>query len=58
MNRDNYFRCKHCKELFPDEEGIMIEGKGLQCPKGCVETFKQPDYESPLQQDNESKDFI
>lgn len=50
MNRDNYFRCKHCKELYSDEQCILDDVKGYQCPKGCKEPFIQPDYESPLQQ--------
>ena len=52
MNRDKYFRCKHCKQLFPDEQCIIHEIKGLQCPNGCVEPFIQPSYESPFQDDN------
>lgn len=59
MKRDNYFRCKQCKQLFPDEQCILDEVKGYQCPNGCVEGFTQPDYESPLQQENnESQNFI
>lgn len=51
-DRDNYTRCKICKELFPDPDPETLTEeekiKGYQCPRGCVETFKQPPYESPL----------
>jgi hypothetical protein len=49
-NRDNYHRCKHCKELFHQDQCILDNSKGYQCPNGCVEPFVQPPYESPLSQ--------
>ena len=48
MKRDDYFRCRWCKGIFPDSECILDEIKGYQCPKGCIEPFFQPPYESPL----------
>jgi hypothetical protein len=49
-NRDNYTRCKQCGQLFSDETCILDDVKGLLCPNGCVESFEQPAYQSPLQE--------
>lgn len=45
------FRCRFCKELFRDADCVKDPVKGFICPKGCVEPFNQPPYESPLQED-------
>lgn len=55
MNRDNYTRCKHCGQLFPDEQCILSEVTGFKCPNGCEESFEQPPYQSPL--NNEQTQF-
>lgn len=48
-NRDDYFRCRFCKELFLDEYCIPDEITGaLQCPNGCSASYEQDPYESPL----------
>jgi len=47
-NRDNYTRCKFCRELWHKEQCILDGSKGYQCPDGCVETFEQPPYVSPI----------
>lgn len=47
-NRDHYFRCKHCKKLWHQEQCILNEVDGYQCPDGCIESFEQPPYQSPL----------
>lgn len=52
MNRDDYFRCKICKQLFSHDEGILDLDKGYMCPNGCTPPYEQPSYQSPLQ-DNE-----
>lgn len=49
-DRNNYHRCKVCKGLFADSECELDPVKGLICPKGCLEPFEQPAYESPLQE--------
>jgi hypothetical protein len=54
MNRDDFTRCKHCGVLWNDEQCIIDDINGLQCPSGCKEQYQQPDYESPLQNDNQS----
>lgn len=53
-NRDNFTRCKICKKLFPDPEHPTDEEKmnGYKCPNGCVATFNQPAYQSPLISDS------
>lgn len=51
-NRDNYFRCRVCKKLYADTEGVLDPVKGLQCPRGCEPPYDQPEYESPLISDN------
>lgn len=52
MNRDDYTRCKLCKQLFRDdnERRDPVTGAYL-CPNGCKETFTQPPYESPSNAD-------
>jgi len=53
--RDNYFRCRVCRKLFADDDCVLDEVKGYQCPNGCVEPYEQPRYESPLNyEDTES----
>lgn len=52
QKRDDYFRCKICKELFADEDCIVDPVKGFLCPKGCEKSFQQPPYQSPLQSDD------
>ncbi len=52
MSRDNFFRCKHCHQLFADEECFIDADKGIQCPNGCEESFEQPPYQSPLNSDD------
>jgi len=47
-NRDNYFRCKHCRVLYHQEQCILDRVHGYQCPSGCKEEFIQAPYESPL----------
>lgn len=47
-NRDNYVRCKQCGDLWHQEQCILDNIAGYQCPKGCVESYQQPSYESPL----------
>lgn len=47
-NRDNYFRCKHCGQLWHHEQCILDNVKGYQCPSGCIEEFVQAPYESPF----------
>lgn len=48
-NRDDYFRCKHCKGLFPEDGASRDPDTGaFLCPNGCLPTFSQPPYESPL----------
>lgn len=49
MNRDDYYRCKICKQLFKNVECVLDEDEGYQCPNGCVKPFEQPQYESPMQ---------
>ena len=48
MNRDDYFRCKECKQLFSNDECELDQDKGYLCPNGCVKQYKMPDYESPM----------
>ncbi len=49
MNRDDYFRCRFCKVLSPQAEAKRDPDTGAYlCPNGCVPTFEQPPYESPL----------
>lgn len=48
MKRDDYFRCKFCKGLFPDAQCVLDPVEGLQCPQGCKPQYEQPPYESPL----------
>ena len=48
QKRDNYTRCKHCGQLFHEEQCILSEVAGFQCPNGCKESFEQPPYQSPL----------
>jgi hypothetical protein len=48
MDRDKFFRCKHCGQLFPDDKCFYDEVNGYQCPNGCKESFRQPPYESPF----------
>lgn len=51
-NRDDYFRCPHCKKLFHHDECTRDEASGIYiCPSGCRHTFVQPPYEGPLTQD-------
>jgi len=47
-NRDHYVRCKLCKALWHQEQCILDIAKGYQCPAGCVESFEQPAYQSPI----------
>ena len=50
MKRDDYFRCRWCKGLFPDAQCARDEvTDAYLCPNGCREPFNQPEYESPLQ---------
>lgn len=49
MNRDDYFRCKICGQLFTHEECTLDTIRGYLCPRGCQVPFKQEDYESPFQ---------
>ena len=55
MKRDNYFRCKHCHQIFTDDECFIDPIRGFLCPNGCEEPYEQPPYESPLQEDNTKK---
>lgn len=48
MTRDDYFRCRWCKQLFYQEDLVLDPNTGYQCPNGCVEPYNQPPYESPL----------
>ena len=50
-NRDNYFRCKFCGVLWHQNQCVLDEIKGYECPDGCKETFEQPPYQSPLSND-------
>lgn len=48
-NRDDYTRCKFCFQLFLDDYGIVDPDTGaIQCPSGCLPSYEQPPYESPL----------
>lgn len=48
-DRDDYTRCKHCGQLWPEEQCTInpVDGS-FMCPAGCRETFQQPEYESPF----------
>lgn len=45
--RDKMHRCKICKRLWLDEECLLDENEGLQCPNKCVPIFQQDEYELP-----------
>lgn len=51
MSRDNFFRCKHCGQLSPDDQCLHNEVTGYQCPNGCKDSYQQPPYESPFNED-------
>jgi len=47
--RDDMYRCKICKQLYLDSQCERDSKTGaFICPKGCVEPFVQPPYQSPL----------
>jgi hypothetical protein len=49
MKRDDYTRCRHCKQLFLTADATRDPDTGAyQCPNGCKTPFEQPPYESPL----------
>jgi hypothetical protein len=48
MNRDDYTRCKVCKELFLCTPENLDPDKGYVCPKGCEMPYNQDPYESPF----------
>lgn len=49
MKRDDFYRCKECKQLFSHEECTLDEVKGYICPNLCEKTYQQPPYELPNQ---------
>jgi hypothetical protein len=50
MKRDDMYRCKWCKGLFPDNKCTRDPITGVYiCPNQCVEPFNQPPYESPIE---------
>ena len=51
MDRNDYFRCPHCFELFPDEDCELTEN-GYICPNRCEPSFNQPPYQSPLNEND------
>ena len=50
-NRDNYFRCHICGDLYHQELVNMNTTEGYICPKGCEVPFIQPPYETPIDDD-------
>lgn len=47
-NRDDYTRCKICKELFKHEQCVLDPVKGYLCPRGCEPPYNQEPYEPPI----------
>lgn len=48
-SRDDYWRCKICKQLNSDKDCERDDVSGAYlCPNGCKVEFVQPPYESPL----------
>lgn len=57
LKRDEMHRCKYCRVLFADVACVPDPVTGaLQCPNGCKESFSQPPYESPFQDDTNYQD--
>lgn len=54
MKREDFTRCRFCKELHHDDELLFDAIVGYECPNGVKESFTQPPYESPLQNDVET----
>ena len=53
--RENYTRCRFCKQLFYQGDIQLDPIKGYICKRNCQNrlgsTYEQPPYESPLHDD-------